>query len=143
MRHQAQLDAWRSETAAESKRMQNLLALADDAHMRLLSGMTPEKQVQVLSLLEVRVTVLGWTVCEHCTGKGKVRGGTGGLMWIMGPECRGARQLPSLRIEGTVLDDLLLEAVNVGDLSDVVLRGRVGEVPDVAGIPFHLELVAA
>jgi hypothetical protein len=48
-----------------------------------------------------------------------------------------------LRTEGTVLDELLLEAVNVGDLSDAVLRGRVGEVTDVAGIPFELELVAA
>jgi len=91
--------------------------------------MTPEQQGQVLSLLEVRVTVLGWTGCQHCMGKGKVRGGTGGLAC---PECRGARQLPSLRIEGKVLDDLLLEAVNVGDLSDAVLRGRVGEVTDVA-----------
>ena len=48
-----------------------------------------------------------------------------------------------MRIEGTVLDDLLLEAVNVGDLSDAVLRGRIGEVTDVAGIPFQLQLVAA
>ena len=42
-----------------------------------------------------------------------------------------------------MLDDLLLEAVNVGDLSDAVLRGRVDEVNDVAGIPFRLQLVAA
>jgi hypothetical protein len=38
---------------------------------------------------------------------------------------------------------LFLEAINVGDLRDAVLRGRVGEATDVAGIPFHLQLVAA
>ncbi|CAN5456646.1 hypothetical protein BH18ACT1_BH18ACT1_11130 [soil metagenome] len=119
VRHKDQLESWREETAAQSRRMRNLWALADEAHTRLLGGMTAEEQAQVLPLLEVRVTVLGWTVCEHCTGKGKVRGGTGGLTC---PEYRGARQLPSLRIEGTVLDDLLLEAVNVGHLSDAVLR---------------------
>ncbi len=104
-----------------------------------ISMMAPAEQAQVLSLLEVRVTVLGWTECQSCAGRGKVKGGTGGLVC---PECRGARQLPSLRIEGTLVNDLLLEAVDVGDLSDAVLRGRVGEVTDV-GIPFHLELVAA
>ncbi|CAN5548168.1 hypothetical protein BH18ACT1_BH18ACT1_11370 [soil metagenome] len=141
VRHQAQLESWREETAAESRRMRDLWALADEAHTRLLRAMTLEEQAQVLALLQVRVTVLGWTDCSHCAGKGNLPGASGGVMC---PSCRMMRSLPTVRVEGTVLEDVLLEQVEGGgDLPDAVLRGLVSEVTDVAGIPFHLELVAA
>jgi hypothetical protein len=69
----------------------------------------------VLDLLDVRVTVTGWDCCEACGGKGKVKGGPGGLRC---PTCHGMRRLPRLRIEGVVLD-----ALDVGELAAGVSRG--------------------
>ncbi len=82
--------------------------LADEAHTRLLRAMTLEEQAQVLALLQVRVTVLGWTDCSHCAGKGNLPGASGGVMC---PSCRMMRSLPTVRVEGTVLEDVLLEQV--------------------------------
>lgn len=94
------LEAWRAEGEAESDRMRRLWALAEGAHARL-GAMGPRERRAVLDLLDVRVTVTGAVPCAVCEGKGKVRGGRGGLPC---EACRATRRTPSLRIEGVVLD---------------------------------------
>ena len=39
----------------------------------------PQQRRTVLDLLDVRVTVTGWKCCEACGGRGKIKGGKGGL----------------------------------------------------------------
>jgi hypothetical protein len=57
--HLGRLEAWQRENVAESERMRRLWELGDLAATRL-GAMTPQQRRHVLSLLEVRVTVLGW-----------------------------------------------------------------------------------
>lgn len=117
-RHRETLHRWTAENTQASQRMQRLWELADRAHTRL-STMEPHERRIVLDLLDVRVTVTGWTTCTHCAGRGKVRGGSGGIPCAV---CRATRAVPSLRIEGTVWD-ALLDALDgdgiVGDQTDV------------------------
>jgi hypothetical protein len=65
--------------------------------------MTPEEKRAVLDLLDVRVTITAWRTCETCEGRGKRKGGRGGVAC---PTCRAMRRVPQLRIEGMVLDRL-------------------------------------
>jgi len=100
--HRARLEEWRDHNQAEKERMRRLRGLADYAEERL-GAMTPLERRSVLDLLDVRVAVTGWAECEACGGRGKVKGGTGGLSC---PVCYVMRRVPSCRIEGVVLDDL-------------------------------------
>lgn len=89
--------------------------------------MTPQEQRTVLDLLDVRVTIVSWRACKACDGRGKTKGGTGGLPCR---SCRAMRRIPTFRIEGVVLDTL-----------EVGAPRPAGALPDSA-IPFRLELVA-
>lgn len=72
--HRARHEAWRGETAANTDRMRRLQEFAASARERL-EVMTAEERRAVLELLDVRVTVNGWSTCEACEGRGKVKGG--------------------------------------------------------------------
>lgn len=78
--------------------------------------MEPQQRRTVLDLLGVRVTVTGWECCEACGGRGKTKGGKGGLRCRA---CHGMRRVPVLQIDGVVLD-----ALDVGDLGGAVSRRR-------------------
>jgi len=127
--HRARLESWRDESAAEGDRMHALRDLAEAAQGRL-SSMEPREQRAVLDLLDVRVTVTGWRPCEACDGKGKVRGGRGGLPC---GSCRATRRTSSLRIEGAVLDKRV---------RDGVLRVPPSQQGPVARLPFRAEVTA-
>ena len=128
-RHQAQLEAWQRENVAESERMRRLWELGDLAATRL-GTMTPPQRRHVLTLLDVQVTVLGWDSCPACNGKGKVKGGTGGLRC---QRCVGLKQIARVRVEGTVYDrlvDALTETDNDSNHA-LVVGGNVCEDDDV------------
>ena len=114
---QGELKAWQVENAAESSRMRRLWELADVASTRL-SSLSPQDRRHVVALLDIRVTVLGWAPCTTCKGRGKVRGGSGGLRC---DRCLGLRQIARVRVEGTVYDNLaddLAADDGDGDTSD-------------------------
>jgi len=111
--HRDRLVAWRERTEADTDRAQRLHQLAAGARERLAT-MAPVERRQVLDLLDVRVTVTGWKPCEACGGRGKLKGGRGGLSC---PACRAMRRTPLLRVEGVVLDTL-----SVVELTDGVRR---------------------
>lgn len=127
-RHLGQLESWQRENVAESGRMRRLWELGDLAATRLAS-MTPQQRRHVLSLLEVRVTVLDWETCSNCHGRGKVKGGRGGVRCT---RCVGLKQIARVRVEGTVYDRLVdaLETVDP-DRADLVAAGNVCEGDDV------------
>lgn len=87
----------------------------------------------MLELLDVRVTITGWDRCG-CAGRGKVKGGRGGLPC---PVCRAMRRVPSLRMEGVVLDSL-----EVGSSATSTFH-RPAPRPCTDAIPFRLELAAS
>lgn len=103
--HRARLGALAEDREATADRVERLRALAATARERL-GSMGPLERRAVLELLDVRVTVTGWKPCERCEGKGKLKGGRGGLAC---PACHAQRRVPSLRVEGVVLDDLRVE----------------------------------
>jgi site-specific DNA recombinase len=96
-RRATQLRAWRNDNAGTTKRLQRLIELSEQAHLRL-ADLSPEEKRIILDVLEVRVQVLGWEPCQHCEGRGKVKGGRGGTSC---PVCRMIKSVPRLRIEGT------------------------------------------
>jgi site-specific DNA recombinase len=127
--HEARLEAWQAENVAESGRMRRLWELADLAATRLAT-MTPQQRRHVLALLDVRVTVLGWDHCPECLGRGKVKGGKGGVRC---PRCVGLKQIATVRVEGTVYDRLLdvLDRTDDGGDYAAVAAGNVCEDSDV------------
>ena len=94
--HRDRVRAWRDQSEAETDRAHRLRELAAGARERLAS-MAPPQRREVLDLLDVRVTITGWKCCDACGGKGRVKGGRGGLSC---PGCRAMRRVPLLRIEG-------------------------------------------
>jgi hypothetical protein len=80
----------------------------------------PERR-QILDLLELRVEVERWEPCTACKGKGKVKGGTGGLPC---PTCQATRTVPHLKVSGVVYETLL----------------DLGEPNDEDRVPFRLSV---
>ena len=107
------LERRREDAAAGADRLRRLRELADAALARL-SSMDPAEQAAVLDVLNVRVGITGWSECPTCGGRGKLPGGRGGTPC---PTCRMLRRVPSLRIEGEIVDD------DVGHMSDATSRG--------------------
>lgn len=118
--HRQRLQTARHQTLEREDRDQRLRHLAECAHSRL-PQMTAGERHKVLSLLEIKVDVLGWHPCHVCTARGKVKGGAGGIRC---PACGGGRHVPALRIKGTVYDRLAedLSHNNVGNLARVTRR---------------------
>jgi len=112
----ALLVAWEEQAAAHSDRARRLTELCAVARDRL-DALDPRGRREILDLLEVHVTVRRWEPCDACGGRGKVRGGTGGLPCA---SCHAVRSVPHLRVEGRVWESFL--DVMVGDLPDGVLR---------------------
>jgi hypothetical protein len=87
--------------------------------------MTPEEKRAMLDPLDVRVTITAWTTCETCEGRGKRKGGRGGVAY---PTCRAMRRVPQLRIVGMVLDRL-----EVGEAEWVAPSDAISVRLEVAG----------
>lgn len=102
-RRARQLASLRKQTAAATDGIQRVIELAEQAHERL-GTLTLEEQRVVLDALDVKVRVLGWEPCETCAGRGKLRGGSGGVPC---PTCRMSKAVPRIRIEGTWTTALL------------------------------------
>ena len=116
--HLARLTAWQRQSHTDSERVSELMRLANSAGERL-GVMAPVERRQVLDLLSLRVNVTGWSPCDECGGKGKVKGGTGGLPC---PSCKATRWLPEVWMEGLWSDEVL----------------GYGNAPSSAPLPFHL-----
>lgn len=129
--HRDRLVQWHDESTAKADRIDRLGVLAATARDRL-DTMTPTERRQVLDLLDVRVTVTGWETCGRCEGNGKLKGGRGGSPC---PLCRAARRIPTLTLEGVVLDGLDLDAP--GSPGRLARHAGGG-----AGIPFRLRQVS-
>jgi DNA invertase Pin-like site-specific DNA recombinase len=99
--------AKRAKSAAQQKgeaqgRLAQLRTMATRASERL-DKLTDQERRVVLDALELRVEVLGWSPCGTCEGRGKVKGGKGGLPC---PGCGMAKEVPRLRISGIWTSDL-------------------------------------
>jgi DNA invertase Pin-like site-specific DNA recombinase len=115
------LDGEVAEEADRSARTRTLWSLAETAAERL-PQMDADQRKAVVALLDIRVTVLDWEVCGHCLGKGKVRGGTGGLPC---PVCRNVRHVPNMVIKGKLTESLFSPGIsleNVGDFPNTTVR---------------------
>lgn len=121
--HRARLEEWREAGLAGSVRARRLQDLAISARKRM-ARMGPEDKRAVLDLLDVRATVTGWAECENCEGRGRIKGGPGGKPC---PTCWALRRIPSLRVEGVVLENLS------------VVGGEATSAPGLA-IPFAIDL---
>ena len=86
--------------------------------------MTLQEKRAVLDLLDVRCTITDWETCPTCEGRGKRKGGRGGVAC---PTCRAMRRVPLLRIEGVVLDRLEID-------------GEAAAPAASEAIPFRLEV---
>lgn len=111
--HRDRLVALRERAQAEGDRAARLRGLAVTARTRL-GSMDPEERQAVLELLDIRVHVAGWSRCPTCDGKGKLKGGRGGLAC---PTCHATRQVPTLVASGSVPD-----GVDAGQLEGEALR---------------------
>lgn len=131
--HRARLVLREEVRVAPADRAARIEELAAVAATRM-NSMPPREQRAVLDVLDLHVHVEGWHGCTHCDGKGKVKGGRGGLPC---PVCRAMRRVPELHVEGY----LPFEA-NVEHLSGAAPRRRNTEVRDV-GVPFSYEIAIA
>ncbi|MFP5317189.1 MAG: recombinase family protein [Acidimicrobiia bacterium] len=112
--HRARVATWQEVTREKADRMQRLWELARRAR-ELLATPTPEMQRRILDLLDVRVRVVGWELCELCAGRGFVsagfdarsrpRGSTG----VVCASCRRHRFVPVIEIAGVVPDQVSLD----------------------------------
>jgi hypothetical protein len=93
--HRARLEQRHEETRSGADRAVRLRELALGAR-DTLGAMGPRERRAVLNLLEVTVTVTGWSTCPACDGRGKTEGGIGGLPCAT---CHAMRRVPSLRVE--------------------------------------------
>lgn len=119
--HRDRLATLVDEAEADMARVERLRVMAEAVPERLAT-MDPRERRQVLGLFEVRVKVADWEPCEACNGKGKVKGGTGGIVC---EACRATRFVPRLTITGTVMESLygqVSEGGNVGGQEDTALK---------------------
>lgn len=100
--HRERLVGWERDSQALSNRVDQLAALAATASQRL-GSMPYAKRLSLVELLDLKVSVTAWSDCPECLGKGKVKGGTGGIPCS---ECRAMKRLPHLLVEGRLVDRL-------------------------------------
>lgn len=107
----ARLVAWEAMNSDRADRRKRLGELASQAEATLRAADMATKR-RVLDLLEVRVTVSGWSPCDTCGGKGliPVKEPNARPRHVPGrkpkvcPSCHRHRWIPHLRIEGVVPD---------------------------------------
>lgn len=144
--HRDRLATWAAEKQEAVDRVSRLQRMAERLPVRLAS-MTPHERRQVLELLEVKVTVQRWDRCGHCGGRGKLRGLAKGKGSLSGgttcPECIGYRQVPRLRIEGSVVDSLLDfgDDGGAGNMSGVGPQHLATDVPHLGGLSWPFAVV--
>lgn len=109
------IKAWQASAQEKAERMERLAELATRASESLT---TPEPALRrrVLDLLDIRVTVTGWVVCDTCEARGLIastdasgtrsRGATGTIC----PSCSRYRYIPVVDIEGVIPDAPRLES---------------------------------
>ena len=145
--HRDRLAVWATEKQEAADRISRLQQMAERLPVRLAT-MTPHERRQVLELLEVKVTVERWDDCDECDGRGKLRGAQKGMGKEAGgktcPKCAGYRNVPRLRIEGSVMDALLDvgDDDEAGNISDQVGRRLIADLPHPVGLswPFVVTL---
>lgn len=125
----AQLVHWAAARADQTKQIDRLQRLADSARSALATP-TPELKANVVTLLDIRVTITGHVTCSTCNGRGflpatvqpsrRVRGNTGEVC----PTCRRYRTLPTISISG------LLPTTD-----------QLPDHPDTDGVPFTLHSI--
>jgi site-specific DNA recombinase len=109
------------EARMQSAKVRSLTAMAERARSQLPSLAQTQRRA-IIDLLDVKVSVLEWTSCSDCDGRGKVAGGRGGVSCA---RCRGIRSVPRLLVEGALTDSLFLSDAsrpNLGDLPDATVR---------------------
>jgi len=137
--HRDRLLALRNDGDVRETTVRRLHDLAETARTRLASMPPRDRRamLDVLDVLDVRVTVTGWRICPVCDGRGKVKGGgkatgeSGGRICVT---CQAMRRVPSLRVEGVVPRE---EQANLA-------AGDVGaaDLPDDDAVRAHPQRVA-
>ncbi len=112
----ATVAAWQASAREKAGRMERLLSLSKRA-AEALTAPDPELRRRVLDLLDLRVRVKDWVVCDECEGRGFVssmhsprtrsRGATG----IICPACSRYRFIPMVDIDGVIPDTSGLDEV--------------------------------
>lgn len=125
----AQLVHWAATRADQTQQIDRLQRLANSARTALATP-TPELKANVITLLDIRVTVTGHVTCSTCNGRGlipaavkpnrRAKGNTGEVC----PTCRRYRTLPTINISG------LLPTTD-----------QLPDHPDTNGMPFTLHSI--
>ncbi len=127
--HKATVEAWHLAAREKTDRLERLWSLARRAE-QVLADPSPEVQRRVLDLLDVRVCVTAWKICDSCHGRGFVPAGfeprtrSRGATGVACPTCRRHRFLPVIEISGVIPDSSSLDP------------GR--NDPSAANYPFHV-----
>ena len=104
-------------------------------------NMRRHEQARLFAWLEVTVTITGWMPCPTCRQRGRIPGGRGGRTC---PSCRGARQTPSLRIDGTLGEDTIealiryLEGTSAEASTNTARRRRCDPQPAAGAIAWTI-----